>query len=162
VPTGVDPGWAYNPGKAWADRKAIVQEAGRLVATSAPLPVLAPFGADGVPEPAWAAFVAHPEGAPGGVQIGFARGSLAQLAGDVPVIMPQKTIEAAKAAGLTDADLRALPALLADGEFEQGYDEDGADVTLSLPDGRRLLMRLAPDGKRAVNILLVVELARGR
>ncbi len=67
-PAGVDPGFAYNPGKAWADKTPQPVRTPRVRADGPPPPVLAPLGATAVPGDVLKAFIAKPAGA---VQVGM-------------------------------------------------------------------------------------------
>jgi hypothetical protein len=66
-PAGVDPGFAYNPGKAWLEGKKQPMKAPRVKLYGPPAPVLAPPGETAVKPEVLDQFIAAPKGS---VQVG--------------------------------------------------------------------------------------------
>lgn len=91
-PAGIDPGFSYNPGKAWKDHTAQPLKAPPLKPVGAPPPVLAPPGKDAVSDLVLRKFLAEPDGA---IQVGRLTGAAADHlgTGDKPVLLSAETLE---------------------------------------------------------------------
>jgi hypothetical protein len=92
VPTGCDPGWAYNPGKAWKEGAQQPVRAERVKPMGAPLPVLAPAGKTSVEPAVLSRFLDSPIDA---VQIGAIDAHLAHAlrAGTDRVLLSAATMK---------------------------------------------------------------------
>lgn len=91
-PAGIDPGFAYNPGKAWKARAPQPLHAAPLKPLGPPPPVLAAPGNQAVAEPVLRKFLADPQGA---VQVGQLSGAAAAHlgTGDKPVLLSAETMK---------------------------------------------------------------------
>ncbi|MHB1305354.1 MAG: phage head morphogenesis protein [Acidiphilium sp.] len=121
VPTGVDPGWAYNPGKVWKMGAKAPVTAAKVRAVGEAPPVLALPGERAVSPATIEAFLAKPQGS---IQVGTLPGELRATLGakDGGVLLSADTMRKQlgerpeSGAGhpeLEEADYLALPALLA-------------------------------------------------
>ena len=147
VAVGCDPGFDYNPGKAWKEGRA------------AALPVRAPNlrpGIPGEPQPsdkqldALRRFIAQPEGEhPLGRPAEALRTG---LGGATETMLPAETVARAKARGVTEEELLLLPLLV--GEPTAAAIGAGG-VTAAVPIGGEMLAGLldAKDGVARVNAL---------
>lgn len=112
-PAGIDPGFAYNPGKAWKERAPQPLKAPPLKPVGAEPPVLAAPGKQAVSTPVLQKFLADPQGA---VQVGQLSGvAAAHLGvGDKPVLLSAETLkkQLAHHPEIKGADYKAVEALL--------------------------------------------------
>ncbi len=125
-PAGVDPGFAYNPGKAWKDGAPQPVKAPNVRPAGPMPPVLARPGTSALPREAIARYIANPE--PGGVQIGTLHG--------LPLVLSQA---AAKVKGLDVAAVaRLAEALRGAGaaETHMVVKFEGLDVLVALDSAR--------------------------
>lgn len=113
-PAGIDPGFAYNPGKVWKEGKPQPLKAPRVRPVSPPPPVLAPPGEPSVPPPVVDKFVADPDGS---IQVGELTGPARDHLGasDEPVLLSKPTMkaQATEQPKTVAADYRELPEIIA-------------------------------------------------
>ena len=96
-PAGVDPGFAYNPGKAWQDRAAQPVKAPDVKPVGVAPPVLAPTGEARVKDDVLEAFLDSP--AQDSVQIGELVSPHSEE--KMPVVLAADAVKAARKAGVT-------------------------------------------------------------
>lgn len=146
VPVGIDPGWAYNPGKA--AQPALLDQA-RTKLAAAP-PEAAQAGLKGlVDSPAFASWFAAPEGRFPVLRLSVEASTAIQAESEVAVLSPETLAKQATAhpeVGL--ADYRRLPDL---GAFPDLIIQDGENTLVLVRDGEGLWMaalKAAQGGER--------------